>query len=56
MHCVENSQVVIVVGQTGCGKTTRTSRSSFVPRTTSNLSQKSHNIYTRAVGLLVVGS
>ena len=23
MYCVENHQVVIVVGQTGCGKTTR---------------------------------
>lgn len=26
MYCVENHQVVIVVGQTGCGKTTRMSR------------------------------
>jgi hypothetical protein len=26
VYCVENHQVVIVVGQTGCGKTTRMSR------------------------------
>lgn len=35
MYCVENHQVVIVVGQTGCGKTTRTSRQRF-PGSSSN--------------------
>jgi HrpA-like RNA helicase len=32
MYCVENHQIVIVVGQTGCGKTTRMLRSDFLQR------------------------
>jgi len=31
LYCVENHQVVIVVGQTGCGKTTRTGALSMLP-------------------------
>ena len=31
MHCVENYQAVIVIGHTGCGKTTRTSLLFSVP-------------------------
>ena len=57
MYCVENHQVVIVVGQTGCGKTTRTSRSSVfqAPLVTINHFQKFHNTYTKAGGLLEAG-
>jgi ABC-type lipoprotein export system ATPase subunit len=53
MYCVESHQVVIVVGQTGCGKTTRTSHSRVlhVPLvTTINHFQKSHNTCTKADG------
>ena len=52
MYCVENHQVVIVVGQTGCGKTTRTSRSSLLqaPLVTINLFQKFHNTCMKAGG------
>ena len=39
MYCIENHQVVIVVGQTGCGKTTRMLRSDVpqAPPVTVNL-------------------
>jgi len=52
MYCVENHQVVIVVGQTGCGKTTRTWRSSILqaPLVTINHFQKFHNTCTKAGG------
>jgi HrpA-like RNA helicase len=51
MFCVENHQVVIVIGHTGCGKTTRT----FLLCTCfthSHGSQKFRNTFTSLGGLL----
>ena len=52
MHCVENYQVVIVIGHTGCGKTTRTSLLYFVPTRGRQLSQKFRSTFMSPGGLL----
>lgn len=47
--------MVIVVGQTGCGKTTRAS-SLRVISTFTHIPQSYRNIYTKLAGLLMVTS
>ncbi len=51
LYCIENYGVVIVVGQTGCGKTTRQLMSLFdLLISTNHVTQSYPNIYMKKDG------
>jgi hypothetical protein len=56
LYCIEKYGVVIVVGQTGCGKTTRKFTNCFQECITRDSFKNFRNTSFRAVGLLMAMS